>query len=119
MDYESLCKSILDIDPLIRYVGSYHQNGDLISNSIRKGIRRYFTDEQISKIAKRLISRRMSRKNFYKPLGAARYTLVEFPKMTRITINLNNNKLLLITTEPNSNHSKIIKKILKFVDAQK
>jgi hypothetical protein len=48
-------------------------------------------------------------------VGRGRYAMAEYEKIKRITIPLENNHLLLITTEVEADHGRIIDNALKFI----
>jgi hypothetical protein len=48
-------------------------------------------------------------------IGKGRYAMAEYEKIKRITFPLENQHLLLITTEVNADHSKIIDGVLKLL----
>jgi hypothetical protein len=56
------------------------------------------------------------RNALYPKVGKGRYAMAEYGKVKRITIPLDdNNHLLLVTTEVNVNHDRIINKVLKLI----
>jgi len=44
-------------------------------------------------------------------IGAAKYSITEYEKVKQITVPLGKNRLLLISTEINANHTKILEKV--------
>jgi hypothetical protein len=48
-------------------------------------------------------------------VGKGRYAMAEYEKVKRITIPLENNHLLLITTEVEADHGRIIGNVLKLI----
>jgi len=52
-------------------------------------------------------------------IGNAKYTMAEYDKIKRLTFRLDENHLLMMTAEINSEHSKIITKILELKDSKK
>jgi hypothetical protein len=48
-------------------------------------------------------------------VGKGKYAMAEYEKVKRITIPLENSHLLLVTTEVNADHSRIIDQVLKMV----
>ncbi len=56
-----------------------------------------------------------TRKNIEHKLGPAKYALAEYDQIKRISFPIDERHLLMITTEIDTDHSSIIKKILELI----
>lgn len=116
MDYEQICKNVMDIDPKIRFsmividgekkFGGYRFDtvGILDSDELEKSI--WYAYERMS-------SRVMQE---YK-LGKTKYAFAEYENVKRVTFPLDQKILLLVSMEPDSNHDSIIQKILNLIES--
>ena len=115
MDYTKLCKDILNIDPKIRYAGICDNTGETKYGGQRQGVQNLLSSEE-TKRSNLQASARWSLRNALAPkVGKGRYSMAEYEKVKRITIPLENYHLLLITTEVEADHGKIIDNVLKLV----
>jgi len=114
VDFEQLCKDVMDIDPKIRFsmiiidgkqkFGGYRFDtvGILDSNELDRSIQyAYF----------RMYSRRIQE---YK-LGKTKYALAEYENVKRVTFPLDENTLLLVSMELDILHDDAIRKILDLI----
>jgi len=116
MDYAKMCSMILGLEPQIRGVLVYHFNGELLGGGMREGVESYLPPEEIAKSTLNTILRWKTRELIYPFLGNGRYSVTEYKKIKRITFPLNESILLIVTTEVEVDHDRIIKKILQLID---
>jgi len=99
MDYEQLCKKIFDMDKQIRFVAIYNSNIEKIAGGIRKGIETLIP-ESITKLSvEQSFIRRNTRIRMQEWIGLPKYALAEYEKIKRFTFYLENDHLLLVSTE--------------------
>ncbi|MGB7557640.1 MAG: hypothetical protein WBM37_03900 [Nitrososphaeraceae archaeon] len=116
MDYERICKEILDLDPKIRYVGVCDDTGGTKYGGQREGVKNLLSPEETKKSNLQALARWSLRNTLSPKVGKGRYAMAEYEKVKRITIPLKDNShLLLITTEVNADHDRIINKVLRLV----
>jgi len=111
---EQICRDVLEIDKTIRF-------SMIVQDGIKKfGGYRYDTvgilnseelDQSIWYAHKRMAGRKMAEHK----IGKTKYAMAEYEKVKRITFPLDNKTLLLVSLDVQSNHDKIIKKILKII----
>ena len=56
-----------------------------------------------------------TRKNIQHKLGNTKYAMAEYDKLKRISFPINEKYLLMLTTEINTNHTKVINKVLELI----
>jgi hypothetical protein len=116
LDYGNLCKEILTIDPKIRYAGVCNDTGETKYGGQREGVKNLLSPEETKKSNLQALARWGLRNSLSSKVGEGRYAMAEYEKVKRITIPLEyNGHLLLITTEVDANHGKIIEHVLKLI----
>ena len=116
MDYGKLCREILDLDPKIRFAGICDNTGETKFGGQREGVENLLSSEETKRSNLQALARWALRNTLSSKVGKGRYAMAEYEKVKRITIPLENNShLLLITTDVNADHSRIIQQVLKLV----
>jgi hypothetical protein len=116
MDYGELCNEILMSDPKIRYAGICDGTGETKYGGQRKGVKNLLSPEETKKSNLQALARWGLRNSLSSKVGKGKYAMAEYEKVKRITIPLEyNGHLLLITTEVDANHGRIIEHVLKLI----
>jgi hypothetical protein len=116
MDYGKLCREILDLDPKIRFAGICDNTGETKFGGQREGVENLLSSEETKRSNLQVLVRGALRNTLSSKVGKGRYAMAEYEKVKRITIPFEDNShLLLITTEVNADHSRIIQQVLKLV----
>jgi len=114
MDYNQLCKDVMDLDSSIRFsmvvidgvrrFGGYRYDvvGALDSDELTQSISYAFD---------RMIGRFLAEEK----LGRTKYAMAEYEKVKRVTFPLDQKILLLVSMDVKSRHNKIINLILKLI----
>ena len=116
MDYNKLCKDILDLDRRVRFAGVCDETGEIRFGGQREGIKNLLTPEEtkisnLQAMAGWVLLNSLSHK-----IGRVKYSMAESEKIKRITFSLDPDHLLLVTTEVDIEHVKVIDSILKQLD---
>jgi len=115
MDYERLCKDILNLDPKIRFAGICDETGETKYGGQREGVRNLLSAEETKKSNLQALARWGLRNVLAPKIGKGRYSMAEYEKIKRITAPLENYHLLLVTTEVEADHGRIIDNILQLL----
>ena len=115
MDYAKLCKDILNSDPKIRFAGVCDDTGEIKYGGQREGVKNLLMPEETKKSNLQALVRWGLRNSLASRVGKGRYAMAEYEKIKRITSPLENDHLLLVTTEVDGDHNNIIDKILKLL----
>jgi hypothetical protein len=116
MDYGKLCNEILMIDPKIRYAGICDETGETKYGGQREGVKNLLSPEETKKSNLQALARWALRNSLSLKVGKGRYAMAEYEKFKRITIPLEyNGYLLLITSEVDADHDRIIDYTLKLI----
>ena len=115
MDYERLCKDILNLDPKIRFAGICDETGETRYGGQREGVRNLLSPDETKKSNLQALARWGLRNALAPKIGKGRYSMAEYEKIKRITAPLENYHLLLVTTEVEADHGRIIDNILQLL----
>ena len=115
MDYEKLCNDVLNLDPKVRFVGVCDNSGGIKNGGLRDGIKSILTDDEVKKSNLISLERWRLHNTLADRIGKARYAMEEYEKVKQITMPLENEHLLLISTEVNADHGKIIESSIQLI----
>jgi hypothetical protein len=115
MDYEKLCYDVLNLDTKVRFVGVCDNTGEIKSGGLKDGIKSILTDEEIKKSILISLERWRLHNKLADRIGKARYAMEEYEKVKEITMPLEDEHLLLISTEVNADHGKIIESSIQLI----
>ncbi len=111
MDFEELCKNILELDSKIRFVGVVNTKGILIHNLEQKGVEQYLSPDESKMSIHYSIWEWEKSQNLSHELGFERSSVLEYDKVTLISVPIDNSNLLVASIEPNEDFFKMILKI--------
>ncbi len=113
MDYNKLCKDILGLDTKVRFAGVCDETGEIRFGGQREGVKNLLSPEETKKSNLQAMARWGLRNALSRKVGRGKYAMAEYEKIKRITFPLDLEHLLLVTTEVDAEHVKIIDRILK------
>ena len=109
-DCEKFFDKVMKLDGNIRfaaiYDGQYHAK-------LRDGIERYFTDEEIKSSLSEAQNRWAFRKKMSFKIGAPIFAMTQYAKVNRITFPLDNEAIILVTTELDVDINKLVDRIIE------
>jgi hypothetical protein len=88
--FSAFTQSILNSDRSIRWVGITDQNGIIINERDRKGLKPFLTIEENHDFAVNTITRHKTRLKFEPKMGELTYTFRRYTRMSRCLIPINN-----------------------------
>jgi hypothetical protein len=89
----------LNIDRSIRWVGITDQNGIIINERYREGLKLMLTIEENHDFAINTINRHKTRLKFEPKMGELTYTFRRYTRMSRCLIPINNYYYLILTLD--------------------
>ncbi len=92
-------QSILNIDRSIRWVGITDQNGIIINERYREGLKLMLTIEENHDFAINTVNRHKTRLKFEPKMGELTYTFRRYTRMSRCLIPINNYYYLILTLD--------------------
>lgn len=110
MSYDELCKSVLNSDPNIRFCGVANNKSELIAGGNRDDSQSLLSPDEVTMSIHYTLERWEKTSNLSHKIGDEKSSIIEYDKVTLITIPFNKKELLLISTEPNADYIKIIDK---------
>jgi len=114
-------KNILNSDRSIRWIGITDQNGNIINERDREGLKPFLSIEENHEWAIRTITRHKTRFNLESKMGKLTYLFRRYTRMSRCLIPINENYYLIFTLDfDQSNFDKIImEKIIPLIEKEK
>lgn len=112
MNFDELCKNVMNLDDEIRFAGVLDKNGQLVAGGYKDGLTIHLNSDE-SRMSFHYASHGWeSRKNLSHRVGKEKFAIIEFEKVKQISIPLDNQNILLMSVEPNTDHDKIMKMVL-------
>ena len=115
MDFDKMFTDVLKIDSTIRYAAIQKNSGEKIAGGFRENITPILSDDELKMMHYYASQRWETRKNIEHKIGNAKYAMAEYEKLKRITFPINEKYLLMLTTEVNTDHTKVINKVLELI----
>jgi hypothetical protein len=115
MEYDNLCKQILNLDSKVRFAGICDDTGEIKYGGQREGIKNLLSPEDTKRSNLQALARWGLRNALAAKIGKGKYAMAEYEKIKRITVPLENDHLLLVTTEVEADHRRIINNVLKLL----
>ncbi|MDX1372052.1 MAG: hypothetical protein R3321_06260 [Nitrososphaeraceae archaeon] len=116
MNFDNLCKTIIDMDTKIRFAGICDESGEIKYGGQREGLENVLKNEETRRSNLQALARWGLRNSLSPKIGKGKYAMAEYEKIKRITIPLEDEHLLLVTTEVEADHAKIINNIIKLLN---
>lgn len=115
MDFDKLCKDILSLDSKVRFAGVCDDSGAIKYGGQREGVTNLLSPDETRRSNLQALARWALRSSLSSKIGRGKYAMTEYQKIKRMTFPLGQDQLLLVTTEVDADHDKIIKDILGMV----
>ena len=97
--FYAFTQSILNIDRSIRWVGITDQNGIIINERDREGLKPLLTIDENHDFAINTITRHKTRLKFEPKMGELTYTFRRYTRMSRCLIPINENYYLILNMD--------------------
>ena len=114
MDYEKICKKVMELDPKIRFAGIINEKGRLFAGGMREGLRSLEDSRDDEMLYMELVLRAKMRREFDKVLGPVQFAMSYREKVIIMSFPVNDN-VLLLSTEKGIDFSAIPFKIMKLL----
>ena len=105
----------MKIDSTIRYAAIQNNIGEKVNGGFRDGIIPILNNEELKMMHYYASQRWNTRKNIAHKIGNTKYAMAEYDKLKRITFPIDEEYLLMITTEIDNNHTIVIEKVLELI----
>jgi hypothetical protein len=119
--FSAFTQSMLNSDRSIRWVGITDQNGIIINERNRQGLKPLLTIEENHEFARNTIIRHKTRLRFAPKMGELTYMFRRYEKVSRCLIPINDNYYLIFTMDFDQyNFDKLImEKIIPLIQQEK
>ncbi|MDE1827366.1 MAG: hypothetical protein KGH83_07245, partial [Thaumarchaeota archaeon] len=75
MDYEKICKKVMELDPKIRFAGIINEKGRLFAGGMREGFKSLEDSRDDEMLYMELVLRAKMRREFDKVLGPVQFAM--------------------------------------------
>ncbi len=116
MDFDKLLTNVMGIDSTIRYAAIQNNVGEKICGGFRENIIPILSKDELKMMHYYANQRWQTKKNISHKLGNAKYAMAEYDKLKRMTFPINEEYMLMIATEINTDHTSVIDKVIKLID---
>ena len=116
MDYDELCKNILELDSKIRFTGVVNTKGVLVSNFEQKGVEQFLSPDELKMSIHYSMWEWEKSQNLSHELGFERSSVLEYDKVTLISIPIDNSNLFVGSIQPKEDYFKMISKIKPIIE---
>jgi hypothetical protein len=113
-DYQKICKTVLSIDPKIRFVGVINERGRLVAGGMKENVVPLENEKDDEMLYMELALRVKMRKEFDKQLGHVNFALASREHALAISFLINDD-ILYVVLEPDADYGALPKKILKII----
>ena len=115
MNFDKLCEDVMNIDHRIRFVTVLSKYGERLAGGYRSGTSSLLNPDEVRMALFYAGQRWDTRKNLSHRLGKPKYSMAEYEYLKQITIPVDEKNLLLLSTEPSADHTKIISSLLNLI----
>ena len=115
MDYEQLCERIFDLHGQIRFAAIFNDKFEKIAGGMRKDTET-LTPSSITRLSvEQSFSRWTTRLQMGEYIGMPKYAIAEYEKLKRFTFHVDDDKLLLVSTELEVKSDFLVEAIRKLI----
>ena len=107
MNYDELCKNILELDSKIRFAGVVNSQGILINDMDQEGVEQYLSKDELNMSIHYSKLAWEKSKNLSFRIGNETASVVEFDKVTLISLPLDNSNLFVASLEPKEDYFRV------------
>ena len=114
MDFDAICKKVMDLDPKIRFAGMVNAKGRLVGGGMKDGKKPLEDTKDDEMLFMELVLRTKMRREFDNQLGAVKFAMSYREKAVVMSFPVDEN-VILVSAEKEIDFSKIPFKILKIL----
>ena len=115
-DYTKICKSIMTLDPKIRFAGVINERGRLVAGGMRENVEPLESKKDDEMIFMELALRVKMRKEFDKQLGTVNFAMASRQRAIAMSFPLGED-ILYVVSEPDADYAALAKKVLKITNS--
>ena len=111
MNYDILCKEIIEIDPNVRFAVAFRE-GERLGGGYRDNVSSLLSPEEVNMSLSYACQRWETRKSLAHRIGNAKISITEYEKVKQITLPVDEKTLLLVSLETNVDHFRVVEILL-------
>ena len=115
LDFDKLHADVMSIDSTIRYAAVQNNDGEKICGGFRDNVNPILSNEELRMMHYYASQRWQTRKNIEHKLGNTKYAMAEYDKLKRISIPINDEYMIMLATELNTDHTRVIDIVLELI----
>ena len=115
-DYGKICKTLLNLDPKIRFAGVINERGRLVAGGMKENVEPLENEKDDEMIFMELALRVKMRKEFDRQLGRVNFAMASRERALAFSFLLGED-ILYVVSEPDGDYGELPKKILKIIHA--
>jgi len=115
LNFDKLYTDVMKIDPTIRYAAVQNDSGEKICGGFRENITPILSSDELKMMHYYASQRWETRKNIEHKLGSTKYAMAEYDKLKRISIPINDEYMIMLATELNTDHTRVIDIVLELI----
>jgi hypothetical protein len=115
-DYTKICKSVMAIDPKIRFAGVINERGRLVAGGMKGNVDALESEKDDEMIFMELALRVKMRKEFDKQLGPVNFAMASRERALAISVIINDD-ILYVVSEPDADYGILPKKIIEIINS--
>jgi hypothetical protein len=112
-EYKALHEDVIKIDRSVRFATICDMNGKIIYSRHAQGVKNVLSPEESKRSVEQAVVMWKSRNKYAPKIGKGKYVLAAYEKVKRITMPIDADHLLYVTTDAKADHDKIIEQIMK------
>jgi len=116
IDYEGFCNNVRKLNEKIRFAAILDKNGKRLGGGYRAKVSSYLNPTEVNQSLNLALKRWKNRDKLSNRIGHARFSLTEYEKVKQLTIPIGKTHLLLLSTEIDVNHTKLLQMICVLID---
>lgn len=105
-------ENVMKVDSKIRFATIFDTNGKILQTGHREGAQNLLTPEESKRSLEQAVNIWKLRSELAPKIGKGQYVLAAYEKIKRITMPLDDEHLLYVTTDVKADHVKIINGIM-------
>jgi len=116
MEFVKLCESVLDLDPMIRFVTIFDMKGKIIQSKHREGLTGLLNKKESHKSINEILISNKTHLELSNKYGKEGYSISVFEKIVRMTTPLDKKHILYVTTDIDVDPFTIINNVTKLLE---
>ena len=115
VDFDTVCKNVLDLDNRIRFAGIINEKGKLVAGGLRTGLKSLEDPKDDEMLFMELALRVKMRQEFDKQLGPVKFSLSMREKVVVMSFPIGNSQVLYVSADRGLDFASVPMRILEIL----